>query len=1709
VRPLRHSGPAIRTLSVTLALLQVAPPSALAEWIPAPETTKSPAPADARPPAPLVSVNRAAPEGPAPSLAPRFSRTATEAEIFSARVFEEPLVPTGSPTSAAENNALARALAAYQQAGVPEATGPFLDFLAKFPRSAWRGSLLMNLGLVYRRTGYFSRALDAFEEAWALTRESARSKATADRAVAQLAELNGRLGRRERLDALFAEIAGRDVGGSAGEVLVRVREGRAMMEHDPGIAFRCGPHALESIYTSLHPNRRKPDVLKDARSTREGTSLLQMRNLAREAGLNLQAARRDPGARLPLPALVHWKTQHFAALLEESGGRYRAKDPTFGGEFWVSVAALDAEASGVFLVPQGDLPEGWSAIDTAAAAGVWGKGFVDTLEPLTPEEPKSCPVPEDPLAMASYTFNLLNISLKIFDAPVGYDPPVGPPVRLRVDYNQRDTFQPMTFTYSNLGPKWTLGWLSYLEDDPSNTAAPVSLYARSGGRTTYTGMGDATSDIDRRNQSVLVRTGTSPIRYERRLPDGSVEVFSLATGTAPRKVFMTHYLDPQGNGLTFSFDGSVRLTQVTDAIGQVTTLHYEGADPLKITKVTDPFGRAATFEYSGGRLSRITDVIGITSSFNYGSGDFLTALTTPYGVTSFSMSQAPESPPSNAIRRTLEATDPMGGKERAEFYQLAPYTTMNDTPPEGMLTTTQYFAMRNTYYWDKRAMALGPGDYTKAHIYHWLHPQDGTPIGMAVLESERSALEGRVFYNYPGQGDPWDEGTMARPSAIGRRLDDGTSQIRRFEYNLLGKVIKAVDPRGRETRYTYGTNNTPDPVPATGTSIDLLKIEQKTGPTTYDTLASITYNTQHRPLTVIDAAGQTMTYTYNAAGQVLTMTTPPRAGITENRTTTYSYDAQGYLLRIDGPVGGALTIYTYDGHGRVRTVSDADGYTRVHDYDALDRPTRVTYPDNTYEETTYERLDPVGHRDRLGRVSQTRYDPLRRPISMRDPLGRTITQQWCTCGSLDKLVDAKGNATTWTRDLLGRVEIEKRADDRTWEYLYETMSGRLKQRKDGKLQLTNYEYFLDDTLKQVSYAAVAIPTPTVSYSYDLVYEQLLTRTDGAGLTNYAYHPPLTLGAGQLASVDGPLSGDTVTYTYDELGRLATRGLAGFTSTLSYDSLGRLTTTASPLGPFAYAYDGPTSRPLALAYPNGQSTQYTYFPNSGDHRLQRIKHLAPGGATISQYDYTYTPVGNIATWIQQVGAAAPKSYTFGYDAADQLTSATVTGAPPLPVPSRYAYDYDMAGNRIAEQLDNDVSGAAFNSRNQLASRQPGGSLLFRGSLNEPAKVTVQGTPAPVAGNNTFTGHAQAAGATTTDVAVVATDGTGGARTNTYRVTQGSGSTTTYTYDFNGNLVGDGTRTYEWDAENRLIAVKQGAATLASFAYDGAGRRVQKVAAGVTTTYAYDGDGVIEERRSPGTTLRYVRGPVIDQHWGMRNCAGTDTYFLADHLGSVVQTTNASGTVTLTRDYDAYGNPLAGSGQSGYAYTGREWDSEIGLYYYRARYYDPRIGRFLNEDPIGLAGGINFYRYVAANPANLTDPTGLQVPAPPVDPVTITYDVVIGVFFLWGLYETSKGATAMASPSPTPPLLPPSTMPPARGRRKDNDPYRVPRTNDPGRCQETGNCKPCPPDGPYWEHQGTPGAHGCPSGTHWHNVVWRQDPATCICYSDRADYTTRPY
>ncbi len=221
----------------------------------------------------------------------------------------------------------------------------------------------------------------------------------------------------------------------------------------------------------------------------------------------------------------------------------------------------------------------------------------------------------------------------------------------------------------------------------------------------------------------------------------------------------------------------------------------------------------------------------------------------------------------------------------------------------------------------------------------------------------------------------------------------------------------------------------------------------------------------------------------------------------------------------------------------------------------------------------------------------------------------------------------------------------------------------------------------------------------------------------------------------------------------------------------------------------------------------------------------------------------------------------------------------------------------------------------------------------------------------------------------------------------------------TYDDNGNLTAKTDKVttdvtgYAYDAQNQLIQITFPDLTTANYRYDGVGRRIEKDVAGVITRYVYDRKDIVLEYDGTNTLLaRYSHGPGRDRPLAMER-GGLSFFYQADHQGSIRLVTDAAGFVVNAYEYDSYGNiESAVEGvPNPFTYTGREFDAESGLYYYRYRYYDSNTGRFLAEDPTRFAAGdLNLYRYVFNNPVNLRDPLGLVV----------SQNCRVMQFLLWG-------------------------------------------------------------------------------------------------------------
>ena len=390
----------------------------------------------------------------------------------------------------------------------------------------------------------------------------------------------------------------------------------------------------------------------------------------------------------------------------------------------------------------------------------------------------------------------------------------------------------------------------------------------------------------------------------------------------------------------------------------------------------------------------------------------------------------------------------------------------------------------------------------------------------------------------------------------------------------------------------------------------------------------------------------------------------------------------------------------------------------------------------------------------------------------------------------------------------------------------------------------------------------------------------------------------------------------------------------------------------------YQYD-PLDRLEVVTHADASTTRYTY--DASDRLTQIVDSV--GGTITRGYDlldrltaettpegslnYTYDADGRRAT--MTVGGQT--GVTYGYDDAHRLTAIT-QGA------SVVQLAYDDADRRTTLTLPNGVvTTYGYDNANQLTSLTYTLGATTLGTLTYAYDAA--GNRTTVGGTWARTGLPQTLASATYDAA--------------NRIATWAGQAVAY--DANGNLLSDGLTSYAWSARNQLAGLS-GAAS-ASFAYDATGQRRAKTTSG-STSYLYDGANAAQELVGGSPTATVLAGGV-DEVFQRTEGAGTRAV-LTDALGSTVALVDGSGAVQTQYTYEPFGATAAsGAASTNPAqFTGRENDG-TGLYYYRARYYDPRFQRFISEDPIGFGGGdVNLHAYVGNNPTDYRDPSGHFAP-----------------------------------------------------------------------------------------------------------------------------------
>ena len=757
-------------------------------------------------------------------------------------------------------------------------------------------------------------------------------------------------------------------------------------------------------------------------------------------------------------------------------------------------------------------------------------------------------------------------------------------------------------------------------------------------------------------------------------------------------------------------------------------------------------------------------------------------------------------------------------------------------------------------------------------------------------------------------------GTVTNVNEVDTDALDNTATT---DNNANRQPVQFINKKGYSTYYAYDAANS-DPI----ATRNLLSVTNTLGKVT-----SFSYDSKYDLTNSIDPLGHSTAMAYdsyrhlissqNGLGQMTVTNTYNGYGKLATRangagnTTTFSYSTNGYITNRADASGHNWTS-TYDSDGNRLTATNPLGKTTTYTYDSFYKVATVTNP--LGQVTSYSRdamANLTNSQDANGNGTSLGYDQLQRITSITNALGNTTAFTYNVENNSTGLTDSKSNQYGYAYDPLNRVKTFTYPDSSAESYTYDA---------DGDLTtLTNRA------------------TQIISNVYDGA-DRLTTKTwNGATNTVFNYSHDDANRLTGITKVTGSTTNSNISYSYNAANQTTGTVEEGLTVGYQYDNAQRIS---------------------QVSYPSGAQANYSYTALS---KLSSI--IDEGSNTISSF--TYDNAGRVTK--KAFANGLEDDYT--YDDASRVTKIVLCQSSNTSnVVQSFQYGYDNVGNRLWVEY---ASGS--------------------GDVYQ-YDTTYQLTGVKYGVSNPTSGYALASGAART--VTYAYDAVG----NRTSVSDTAGSTTTYTvnnlnqytaiagqnytYSSRGDLATDGTWTYGYDPEGHLINAGKAGTTI-TYGYDGSGRRIQKNVNGTVTNYVYDGDNLIEERGSSGSVLaKFIYSRGIDHP--VKAVIGTTAYyFQQDALGNVTALTDGSGNLAEQYTYDAFGAPTIKNGagttlstaMTPFLFTGREYDSETGLYHYRARAYSPNLGRFLQSDPISFSGGdVNIYRYVGNNPINYTDPTG---------------------------------------------------------------------------------------------------------------------------------------
>ena len=592
--------------------------------------------------------------------------------------------------------------------------------------------------------------------------------------------------------------------------------------------------------------------------------------------------------------------------------------------------------------------------------------------------------------------------------------------------------------------------------------------------------------------------------------------------------------------------------------------------------------------------------------------------------------------------------------------------------------------------------------------------------------------------------------------------------------------------------------------------------------------------------------------------------------------------------------------------------------------------------------------------DALGNSVTNTYNDMGQLLTVTDALGRVTAYEYDLWGNVIKVTRNNSVIQTSEYDNKGRLLKTADASGIYEEYAYDN-KGNIIAFKDKSGAITTYTY--DDMYRLLSKQTGSL---SVSYTYDSL-GNILTMTDSTGTTEYEYYYN-----NLLKSVTAP-DGKTITYAYDDYGVVTeVEDYAGNVFSYEYNDVGSLITIkkgADTVATYTYDNDNVLSK---VEYPYG-ITEYGFDEAL---RVVMLKNSKADGTQIGKYTYSYDLVGNRVyegvedesyttyTYDDAYRLKVSDKYeywgedyyinfannTYTYDLNDNITRKAFYGN------EYYGYYYTYNGQEQYNILSGITTDYTYNALNQLTKEvETLTSLRVNDSVTDLTRAVQKDYAYDVRGNMLE------AEKTITD---------------TYHV-----------YDNNWNVTDDvdvtegGTETFVYNAWNQLTAYTDNNDATTYYAYDGTNMRASKTQGNNVRKYYWDRGYVANEYLN--NTLNATNYIGLDGIFA-REESNTAKYMLKNAHGDAINLITSNG-VNKAYDYDPYGNPTYFSQYSAndanpIRYSGEYYDSESGLIYLRNRYYNPSIGRFINEDPI--RDGFNWYAYCGGNPVKFVDSLGLK-------------------------------------------------------------------------------------------------------------------------------------